>query len=110
MAPDRLRFDFSHPKALRPEELAEVADAANADVLTDAAVEVIETSKAEAEALGALAFFGDKYGERVRVVRAGAHSHRVLRGDPRRRPGHDRSRSPWCRKGRSGPTRAASRP
>ena len=37
-------------------------------------VEVIETSKAEAEALGALAFFDDKYGERVRVVRAGAHS------------------------------------
>ncbi len=74
VAPDRLRFDFSHPKALRPEELTEVTEAANADVLTDAPVEVIETSKAEAEALGALAFFDDKYGERVRVVRAGAHS------------------------------------
>jgi alanyl-tRNA synthetase len=74
VTPDRLRFDFSHPKGLRPEELAEVAQAANADVLTDAAVEVIETSKAEAEALGALAFFEDKYGDRVRVVRAGAHS------------------------------------
>ena len=74
MAPDRLRFDFSHPKGLRPEELDEVAQAANADVLTDATVEVIETSKAEAEALGALAFFDDKYGDRVRVVRAGAHS------------------------------------
>ncbi|HEY5026645.1 MAG TPA: alanine--tRNA ligase [Acidimicrobiales bacterium] len=74
VTPDRLRFDFSHPKALRPEELSEVAQAANADVLTDAPVEVIETSKAEAEALGALAFFEDKYGDRVRVVRAGAHS------------------------------------
>ncbi|HVA04842.1 MAG TPA: alanine--tRNA ligase [Acidimicrobiales bacterium] len=74
VAPDRLRFDFSHPKALRPEELSEVTEAANADVLTDASVEVTETSKAEAEALGALAFFDDKYGERVRVVRAGAHS------------------------------------
>jgi alanyl-tRNA synthetase len=74
VAPDRLRFDFSHPKALRPEELSEVAQAANADVLTDDPVEVTETSKAEAEALGALAFFDDKYGERVRVVRAGAHS------------------------------------
>jgi alanyl-tRNA synthetase len=51
-----------------------VSQAANADVLTDASVEVTETSKAEAEALGALAFFDDKYGERVRVVRAGAHS------------------------------------
>ena len=74
VAPDRLRFDFSHPKGLRPQELADVAELANADVLSDAAVEVTETSKAEAEALGALAFFDDKYGERVRVVRAGTHS------------------------------------
>src|ERR1700688_970558 len=80
VAPDRLRFDFSHPKALRPEELQEVAQAANADVLTDAPVEVIETSKAEAEALGAVAFFKDKYGERVRVVRAGVHSTELCGG------------------------------
>src|SRR5580658_444225 len=46
----------------------------NAQVLGDDAVETIETSKSEAEALGALAFFDDKYGERVRVVRAGVHS------------------------------------
>jgi alanyl-tRNA synthetase len=74
VAPDRLHFDFSHPKGLAPEELVAVAQAANADVLSDAPVEVLETSKAEAEALGALAFFDDKYGERVRVVRAGQHS------------------------------------
>ena len=74
VAPDRLRFDFSHPSGVRPEELGEVAAIANADVLTDAAVQVLETSKAEADALGALAFFEDKYGDRVRVVRAGAHS------------------------------------
>jgi alanyl-tRNA synthetase len=80
VAPDRLRFDFSHPTALRPEELREVAALANADVLTDAAVEVSETSKAEAEAMGALAFFGDKYGERVRVVRAGPHSIELCGG------------------------------
>jgi alanyl-tRNA synthetase len=80
VAPDRLRFDFSHPKAPRPEELEEVAQLANADVLTDATVEVIETSKAEAEALGALAFFKDKYGERVRVVRAGVHSTELCGG------------------------------
>ena len=90
VAPDRLRFDFSHPKALRPEELSEVTEAANADVLTDASVEVTETSKAEAEALGALAFFDDKYGERVRVVRAGAHSLEFCGGHPCRRLGHDR--------------------
>ncbi|MGA2522168.1 MAG: alanine--tRNA ligase [Acidimicrobiales bacterium] len=80
VAPDRLRFDFSHPEGVRPEELREVADLANAEVLTDAAVDVLETSKAEAEALGALAFFGDKYGERVRVVRAGARSTELCGG------------------------------
>ncbi len=80
VAYDRLHFDFSHPKALRPEELAEVADAANSDVLSNAHVQVFETSKAEAEALGALAFFGDKYGDVVRVVRAGAHSTELCGG------------------------------
>ncbi|HUO48350.1 MAG TPA: alanine--tRNA ligase [Acidimicrobiales bacterium] len=80
VAPDRLRFDFSHHEGVRPEELAAVAELANQDVLTDAAVEVLETSKAEAEALGALAFFGDKYGERVRVVRAGTHSTELCGG------------------------------
>ncbi len=80
VAPDRLRFDFSHPEGVAPEALREVAELANAEVLTDAAVEVLETSKAEAEALGALAFFGDKYGERVRVVRAGARSTELCGG------------------------------
>ncbi|HXX91476.1 MAG TPA: alanine--tRNA ligase [Acidimicrobiales bacterium] len=74
VGPDRLRFDFSHHQALRPEELAAVAELANEDVIGDAEVETIETSKAEAEAMGALAFFEDKYGDQVRVVRAGAHS------------------------------------
>jgi alanyl-tRNA synthetase len=80
VAPDRLRFDFSHHAAVAPDELAAVTAMANADVLTDAAVTVEETSKAEAEAMGALAFFGDKYGERVRVVRAGAHSVELCGG------------------------------
>jgi len=80
VAPDRLRFDFSHLGAVAPEELAAVATLANADVLTDAEVIVLETSKADAEAMGALAFFGDKYGERVRVVRAGPHSVELCGG------------------------------
>ena len=80
VAPDRLRFDFSHPGGVAPEELVAVAAMANADVLTDADVEVIETTKEEAEAMGALAFFKDKYGERVRVVRAGAHSIELCGG------------------------------
>ncbi|HLH99410.1 MAG TPA: alanine--tRNA ligase, partial [Acidimicrobiales bacterium] len=66
VAPERLRFDFSHHAAVRPEELRAVAELANQDVLTDDPVEVLETSMQEAQAMGALAFFGDKYGERVR--------------------------------------------
>ncbi len=80
VAPDRLRFDFSHHGGLAREELNEVASLANLDVLSDDPVEVAETSKAEAEAMGALAFFGDKYGERVRVVRAGRHSTELCGG------------------------------
>jgi alanyl-tRNA synthetase len=80
VAPDRLRFDFSHRSAVAPEELAAVTTMANEDVLTDAPVTVLETSKHEAEALGALAFFGDKYGERVRVVQAGPHSVELCGG------------------------------
>ncbi len=80
VAPDRLRFDFSHPGGVRPEELEAVTELANADVLTDERVTVTETSKAEAEAMGALAFFGDKYGDRVRVVRAGSHSIELCGG------------------------------
>jgi alanyl-tRNA synthetase len=80
VAPDRLRFDFSHPGGVAPEELSAVAAMANADVLTDADVEVMETSMSEAQAMGALAFFKDKYGDRVRVVRAGAHSIELCGG------------------------------
>ena len=80
VAPDRFRFDFSHSGAVGEQELAEISSAANAEVLTDAPVEVIETSRAEAESLGALAFFGDKYGERVRVVRAGVMSTELCGG------------------------------
>ncbi len=78
--PRRLHFDFSHHQAVRPEEMAEVTTLVNAQVLGDDPVEVIETSMAEAEAMGALAFFGDKYGEIVRVVRAGARSTELCGG------------------------------
>jgi alanyl-tRNA synthetase len=74
VAPDRLRFDFSHHGAPTSEELAEVTRMVNAQILSDEPVETTETSRAEAEQLGAIAFFGDKYGERVRVVRAGGES------------------------------------
>ena len=72
VAPDRLRFDFSHYESLTRDEIARIEELANAQVLSNTPVEVIETSKDEALAAGAIAFFGDKYGDRVRVLRAGA--------------------------------------
>lgn len=74
VGPERLRFDFSHGAGLRDEEFREIFEFVNADVVHDAPVETISTTKHEAQSMGAIAFFGDKYGERVRVVRAGAHS------------------------------------
>jgi alanyl-tRNA synthetase len=74
VGPDRLRFDFSHHGPPTPEELATVLELANAAVLTDESVTTTETTRVEAEKMGAVAFFGDKYGESVRVLQAGASS------------------------------------
>ena len=77
---DRLRFDFSHHAAVTPEELALVEDLANAEVLSDAPARHFETSMDEARELGAIAFFGDKYGEVVRVLQAGPRSLELCGG------------------------------
>ena len=74
VGPDRLRFDFSHGAGVTPEETAMVLTLVNTDVVANEEVDTIQTTKKEAETMGAVAFFGDKYGDRVRVVRAGAHS------------------------------------
>ena len=74
VAPDRLRFDFSHHRAVDREHLNHIERVVNERVIENAQVTTVETTKAEAEQMGALAFFGDKYGERVRVVRTGAYS------------------------------------
>ena len=71
VAPDRLRFDFSHHEAVTPAQLAQVERLANEQVITDAPVRHYETTKAEAERIGAIAFFGEKYGDIVRVLEAG---------------------------------------
>jgi alanyl-tRNA synthetase len=76
----RLRFDFSHHAALDPEELSAVERLANDHVIDNARVTSFETSKQEAEAMGAIAFFGDKYGETVRVVEAGDFSRELCGG------------------------------
>ena len=71
VAPDRLRFDFSHFSALSDEEIYEIERFVNEAVLSDEEVHTFETSKTEAEAHGAIAFFDEKYGDVVRVVEAG---------------------------------------
>lgn len=71
VGPDRLRFDFSHYEAVTPAQIAEIESIANAQTLASSATRSFETTKDEAEALGAIAFFGDKYGDIVRVLEAG---------------------------------------
>ena len=74
VGPERLRFDFSHGAGLKDEERGEIVGLVNADVVENDDVQTVQTTKQDAEKMGAIAFFGDKYGDRVRVVRAGPHS------------------------------------
>ena len=80
VAPDRLRFDFSHYQPVTREELTRVEALANARVLANEPVRAYETSKDEADKSGAIAFFGDKYGDVVRVVEAGSRSVELCGG------------------------------
>ena len=71
VAPDRLRFDFSHPKPMSAEEIAEVEQIANRLVMQNAPVETRLMAVDDAIASGAMALFGEKYGDEVRVVSMG---------------------------------------
>jgi alanyl-tRNA synthetase len=86
VAPDRLRFDFSHYAPVSPREQRQIENRVNAEILKDKGVRERVMGREEALAYGALAFFGDKYGERVRVVEVpgfskefcgGTHVHRT---------------------------------
>ncbi len=72
VGPDRLRFDFSHYEAVTDDQIAEIERLANTETLANSPTRTFETTKDEAEALGAIAFFGDKYGDIVRVLEAGS--------------------------------------
>ena len=78
--PDRLRFDFTHFSAMTGEELLEVARLVNREILTGDAISVEEMSLDEARSKGAQALFGEKYGERVRVVTMGGFSSELCGG------------------------------
>ncbi len=71
VGPDKLRFDFSHSQALTAEELRDVEDRVNEWILTNDSVRPITTTLEEARSLGAMALFGEKYGEVVRMVQIG---------------------------------------
>ena len=71
VAPDRLRFDFSHPKPMDAHEIEAVEDLANAVLLQDSAVTTRLMDRDEAMHSGAMALFGEKYGDEVRVVQMG---------------------------------------
>jgi len=80
VAPDRLRFDFSHFAAPTAEELRRVEDLVNTYVLENTQVNAREMETAEALKSGATALFGEKYGERVRVVQVGEVSTELCGG------------------------------
>lgn len=75
VAPERLRFDFSHVSALTRDELRTVQSLANEKVRSNLTVTSHETSYSEAVREGALAFFGDRYGDVVRVVTMAPDAH-----------------------------------
>jgi len=71
VAPDRLRFDFTHDGALTPEQIREIEDLVNERVLQNIPASVAEKSYTDAIDAGAIALFSEKYGDRVRVVQFG---------------------------------------
>jgi alanyl-tRNA synthetase len=68
VGPDKLRFDFTHGERLSPAEAAAVEELVNEWIVASLPVRAVETTRAEAERLGAMALFGEKYGDWVRMV------------------------------------------
>jgi alanyl-tRNA synthetase len=80
VAPDRLRFDFTHFEAVKPAELARIEEIVNAEIAADAPVRGATTTLTEAKKQGALALFGEKYGDEVRMVSIGGISRELCGG------------------------------
>ncbi|MBN2232458.1 MAG: alanine--tRNA ligase [Deltaproteobacteria bacterium] len=80
VTPERMRFDFSHFAAMTPEELSRVEALVNREIMANLPVETEVTSMATAVADGAMAIFGEKYGDEVRMVRMGAASCELCGG------------------------------
>ncbi len=80
VAPERLRFDFSHFKPMSHDELSQVEAMVNAEVRRNAAAEVHNMSYDQAIEFGAMALFGEKYGDEVRVLKMGDFSTELCGG------------------------------
>jgi len=80
VGPDAVRFDFTHFQAMTAEELARVDHEVNERILEDMSVIIREMSMDEAKAQGAVALFGEKYGDIVRVVQSGEYSTELCGG------------------------------
>ncbi len=80
VAPERLRFDFSHGQPLAAAELRRIEDLVNAEIRRNAAAEIHEMAYPDAIEFGALALFGEKYGDEVRVLRMGDFSTELCGG------------------------------
>jgi alanyl-tRNA synthetase len=80
VAPDRLRFDFTHFAPLTPDEIEEVENLVNQQILRNTEVSKIEMDLEKAMGSGAIAFFGEKYGSRVRVVEVPGFSKELCGG------------------------------
>ncbi len=87
VAPDRLRFDFSHFQPVSADELAEVERRVNAEIRANHAAEIRHMAMQEALDFGAMALFGEKYGEHVRVLRMGDTSTELCGGTHVQRTG-----------------------
>ncbi len=78
VGPDYLRFDFTYPKAPTTKELKKVEDLVREKIASDLPLTCVVMPRSEAEKLGAMALFGEKYGNEVRVVAIGAANERLL--------------------------------
>ncbi|NLG87375.1 MAG: alanine--tRNA ligase [Firmicutes bacterium] len=87
VAPDRLRFDFSHFGPVTQQELQQVERLVNQRILENISLEINVMTRSQAEALGAMALFEEKYGDLVRVVKIGSYSLELCGGTHVKRTG-----------------------